>query len=213
MISAMLARLTDAYTRDPDSTLGRLLQVLAGELEDAQAALETTRDWRDIDQAEGATLDRIGANFEQYRGAAEDSVYRVLLKSKLARNLSDGAVDTIISVLAITLQADPQDISIEELWPGEPAAVHIDIPAASLLVAGMSLTQFGRFANRVVAAGVRASIFTEGTFELATEADPAEEEYDTEAGFNELDEFGDPGDIGGRLGAVYDPADDPDLPF
>lgn len=215
MLNDMIRRLTEAYSSDPDSNLGKLLSIAAGELEDMRGAIETTRLYRDIDQAEGVSLDRIGLNVQQYRGQATDPIYRVLIKSKIARNLSDGSVNTLIRVLATTLAIEPHQVRIIELWPVEPAAIQVDVPASSLLSIGFSLTQFGRWVNRLVAAGVRAAVLLEGTFSfssIAAPTYPGEAEYDDEAGFNDLDEFGEPFDIGGALGTTYDPAEDPDLP-
>jgi len=68
ILANMLKRLTDNYRKDPQSNVGKLLGIVAGELEEAREALETTENYRDIDQATGVTLDRIGYNFLQYRG-------------------------------------------------------------------------------------------------------------------------------------------------
>lgn len=215
MLTDMLRRLTDAYSRDPNSNLGRLLGIAAGELEDLREAIQTTRSYRDLDLAQGVTLDRIGRNVAQYRGMASDYVYRVLIRSKIARNLSDGSVNTLIRVLAVTLDIEPGQIRITERWPAEPAAIQVDVPPGSLLAIGFSLTQFGRLVNRIVAAGVRADVLQEGTFVFSSvyaPTSPEDAEFDDEAGFNDLDEFGEPLNIGGQLGAVYDPDDDPDLP-
>lgn len=216
-LANMLARLTYRYNRDPESNIGKLLGIVAGELEELKEALDNTAAYRDIDSAAGATLDRIGYNVQQYRGQASDGIYRILIKSKIARNLSDGSMNTLINVLAVTLDVEPETIIIQELWPGEPAAIQVDVPAASLLAVGFSLTQFGRLVNQIVAGGVRANVLLEGTFEFASvyaPAYPAGIEIDNTRGFNGLDPVtGDPLDIGGAFGAVYDPLSDPDLPL
>jgi len=205
----MLKRLTDNYRKDPESNVGKLLNIAAGELEDIKASIEKTGQWRSIDDAQGKTLDRIGANFQQLRGQAPDSVYRILIKSKIARNLSDGSINTLIQTLAITLDIEPEGIKIRELWSDaspEPAAIFIGVPYDALNVVGMTLNQFGRLCNRIVAAGVRADVLVEGTFEFSSIVD--ESETDSEAGFSNLEQT-----TGGYLGAAYDPVYDPDLPL
>lgn len=209
IITNMLKRLTDNYRKDPDSNVGKLLNIAAGELDEIKTSIEKINQWRGIDEAEGNTLDRIGTNFQQPRGQAPDTVYRILIKSKIARNLSDGSINTLIQTLAITLDTEPEGIQINELWDDvspEPAAIFISVPYDALNVVGMTLNQFGRLCNRIVAAGVRADVLVEGTFAFASVID--ESETDSEAGFSNLEQT-----TGGYLGAAYDPVYDPDLPL
>lgn len=208
-LNNMLKRLTDAYSRNPESNVGKLLGIAAGELEDLQEALQKTRLYRDIDQAEGITLNSIGFNVQQYRGQATDEVYRILIKSKISRNLSDGSINAIIRVLAVILDTTTSGIQIRELWgdcEGEPAAVWISVPSRSLNKAGFSLNQFGRLVNRIVAAGVRASVLFEGTFQFSSQNNASE--TDNDAGFACTEQ-----EIGGSMGSVYDIGNNPDLPL
>ena len=202
-LQKMLRRITDNYSKDPDSNVGKLLNIAATEIEDLEETANKIRLWRDIDEAEGETLDRIGYNVQQWRGQADDGIYRILIKSKVARNRSDGSVNTIIEVLAITLDTEEENIVVQELWETEPAAIQVDVPTALLNDIGFSFTQFGRLVNRIVAAGVRANVLLQGTFEFSETL-----ESDSEAGFSDTNQ-----EVGGYLGAVYDPADDPDLPI
>ena len=205
-LQKMLRRLTDNYSKNPESNVGKLLNITATEIEDLEEVADKIGLWRSIDQAEGQTLDRIGYNVHQWRGQADDLIYRILIKSKIARNLSDGTINTIIRVLAVTLDTEYEDIQVQDLWGTEPAAIQVDVPTEALNKVGFSFTQFGRLVNRIVAAGVRAQVLLEGTFAFATVVDVSEQ--DSEAGFADLEQT-----TGGYLGAVYDPADDPDLPI
>jgi len=209
-LQKILRRLTYNYSKDPESNVGKLLNITATEIEQLENTLSQIDLSRDIDEAEGETLDRIGYNFQQWRGQATDPVYRILIKSKIARNLSEGSLNAIIEVLSITLNIEKEEIVIRELWADpsepEPAAIFISVPTESLNEVGFSLTQFGRLCNRVVAAGVRADVLLQGTFAFATVVDVSEQ--DPEGGFANLTQT-----TGGYLGAVYDPQDDPDLPM
>ena len=202
-LDRMLLRLTDAYLKNPDSNLGKTLALAAEQIDGLRESVEKIGTWRDIDEAEGATLDAIGYNVQQWRGQATDPVYRILVKSKIARNLSDGSINTIIEVLAITLDTEPENIVISELWETEPAAIQVDVPTVLLNEVGFSFAQFGRLVNRIVAAGVRANVLLQGTFQFSDTLT-----IDAEAGFSDTDQL-----TGGYFGAVYDPAGDPDLPI
>ena len=186
-----------------------MFTIIKEEIDAVRTNLELTESYRDIDTAQGETLDKIGSNVGQLRGATNDDIYRILIKSRIARNLSGGEINTIIRVLALTLNTSFENVEIIELWntlDEEPAAVQINIPTALLNEINFSITQFGRLVNRIVAAGVRANVLFEGTFQFSSQLDVVETDLNT--GFSEVDQL-----EGGQLGAIYDPADDTDIPL
>lgn len=207
----MLNRLTDVYNKSPNSNIGKLIGILYEQLKQLTDTFEQIREWRDIDKAQGTTLDRIGENIVQSRGAATDEIYRVLLKSKIARNLSKTDVNTIIQVLALALDCEYRDIRIRSKYNDaaepEPAALSlIQVPIKRLNEVGMSPQQFGQIIQKTVAAGVRvAQIELAGTFQLSSNYGQLE------IGPTGL---GDPDmTIGGTLGEVYVPGNDYALPI
>lgn len=211
ILNDMLKRLTDNYNKEPNSKIGKLFNIVASELEDLKLSINRTGSWRDIDEAEGKTLDNIGLNVQQFRGQATDEIYRILLKSKIARNLSDGSINTIIQVLAVTLSTDPSEIVIEEKYADaldpEPAAIKlIGLPIARINEVGMSPQTFIRIVDRIVAAGVRVdTIELSGTFELSSTTNI---EVDNDTGL--ADELM---TIGGTLGEVYSPGEEIEYPI
>lgn len=207
----MLRRFADAYNKDPHSNLGKLIGILHGQLQQLNESLERIREWRSIDDAQGTTLDRIGENIVQTRGASTDEVYRVLLKSKIARNLSKTDVNTIIQVLSLALDCPYSDIRIVPKFNDpsepEPAAISlIKVPTKRLNEVGMSPLQFGQIIQKTVAAGVRvAQIELTGTFQFSSKYDQLEA---GSTGF--ADEAM---TTGGTLGEVYIPGNDYPLPI
>ncbi|MGF0470296.1 DUF2612 domain-containing protein [Lysinibacillus fusiformis] len=126
---SIVKRLSDYFDKTPDSNISKLMSIFAAEAKEVKATNDRIRQWRNIDDAEGDGLDLIGQNVNQPRGIATDEVYRILLKSKIARNLSDGTIDMIIQVLAILLSVDHKMIKIKEKWNDseepEPAAIKV----------------------------------------------------------------------------------------
>jgi hypothetical protein len=219
VLNKFIDRLTSNYNKDPGSNVYKLMQVAANHIQENEDLLSQIGDWRDVDQASGATLDRIGRNVQQNRGQSPDSVYRVLIKSKVKRNLSNGSINTLIDFLAFILQVKPQEIEINELWQkGINATLHINVPAGQVNATGLSLNQFGTLVNLVVAAGVKANVLFEGTFEFGSQ--PIEfyyigpgmiignDAFAPDKGFANADKT-----TGGTLGQSYDPAKDYELPF
>ncbi|TQR21789.1 DUF2612 domain-containing protein [Psychrobacillus vulpis] len=212
MFSAKLImkRFADYFAKQPSSNLSKLISIFSDELLELQKTNETILEWRDIDKSKGKALDLIGENVNQSRGKATDEVYRILLKSKIARNLSDGSINTIIQVISIALSTEPSTIKIVEKWNDiddpEPAAIKlIELPLTKINEAGLDPINFIRIIQRTVAAGVKVGVIElAGTFEFGTTA----MEIDNLKGFGNID-----GTIGGYFGAVFIPSSDQELPI
>ncbi|MHA7580389.1 hypothetical protein ACX12E_08320 [Paenibacillus vandeheii] len=213
MISAtdLIRKLTDVFTKNPESNIGKLLRIVSDPINDLKQGFEKIEQWRDIDQAKGTTLDLIGGNVGQKRGAASDDVYRIMIKSKIARNLSKGDVNTIIRVIALAVGASYSDIKITQKFHDpldpEPAAISLmRLPLERLASSGIELNQFVQIISKTVAAGVSVqSIELQGTFEFGG----LPESYDAATGLGDVNDES----IGGSLGAVYQAGTNTDLPI
>lgn len=209
-VADIISKLTDVFSRNPDSNIGKLCQIMSAQFAKLHEANERIRLWRDVDQAEGTTLDLTGENVGQARGAATDEVYRIMIKSKVARNLSTSDINTIIRVLSLALDCDYSEVNIEEMYTDpfepEPAAIKlIQLPLEKLNAAGMSPYQFSQIVKRTVAAGIRIGVIElAGTFEYGNVGDPP----DNDAGFADEEQT-----IGGTLGAAYSPGTGSELPI
>lgn len=205
-----LRKLTDVFRKEEGSNVGKLVLLLSEQIDTLNDTFYKIESWRDVDTAEGAALDLIGDNVGQRRGTVGDELYRVLIKARIARNSSDGTINSVIAALARSIDADPSKIKIRALWSsgGDPAAVIIEgVPLAELNKVGMTAAQFGYIAQKIVAGGIKvASIDLRGTFSFSSvnnvlQTDPA-------AGFAPLDKS-----RGGTLGAAFDPDENIDLPI
>lgn len=205
----ILRKLTDVFTKNPNSNIGKLFLIVSEQFNELEESALKVENWRDIDQAEGTTLDAKGKERGQQRGQASDEIMRVLLKSRLARNNSDGTIDNVINALAVALRASPSTIRIKALWDeGQPAALMIDgLPIDALNRVGMSATEFGALAQAIVVSGMEiTSIDLTGTFSFSDDYDNGQ--MDNAAGFAD-----DAQTIGGTFSYVFDPSQDTDLPI
>lgn len=206
VLDRFIDRLTDNYDKAPGGNVHKLAQLTVAHLQEHEDVLQTIENWHDIDQAEGTTLDMHGRDVLQDRGQAPDEVYRVLIKSKVLRLLSDGSIDVIIDFIAFILDCDPSEIKVEELWPsGKTATLNITAPAGPISRTGLSGNQFGTLLNLVIAGGVRAEANFEGTFRMSSNATAVET---SDQGFSNP-----AGTSGGTLGMLYDPDTDYELPI
>ncbi|UHA71943.1 hypothetical protein [Paenibacillus sp. 481] len=193
------------------SRMAVLAEVMTRQFNDLAMTIQRIELWRSIDKAEGKALDMIGHNLGQQRGQATDEVYRILLRSKMARMNASGDLNSIIHVLSLALNAAPNDFAIEEKQADphspEPAAISVvQVPYDKLNSVGMSPSQFVRLVQSVVAAGVRvAQVDLSGTFALS-------KVYDTlEQGQHGLAD--EAMTTGGTLGDMYTPGQDYQIPI
>ncbi|HHH5825559.1 TPA: hypothetical protein ACP2RJ_002099 [Listeria monocytogenes] len=207
-----IKKLTDAFTKSEKSNIGKLFIIVDKQISDLTGTLEKAEEWRDIDFAEGKTLNLLGENVGQNRGQASDEVYRVLIRGKVARNASDGTINKMIHAIAKSLNCAYSDIQIVNANDSvstdehEPAAIIIKkIPLSALNSVGLSTSQFLQLVNSLKSGGVRvAYINLEGSFSFAK---GATEEISAD-GFSELDQI-----LGGTLGGLFTPSDDFKLPI
>lgn len=210
MYERIIKRLTDAYNKNPDSNIAKVLRIVMEEIDEINDTLYKIEVWDSVDKAKGAVLDDLGRDVDQPRGQATDEIYRVLIKSKVARDLSTGDTNTIINVLSMALNAEPSEIGIYESWldPEEPEPASItlmEIPIRRLIEVGMSGRQFARIVSKTLAAGVGVKrIDLQGTFEYG--GDTLETDYDK--GFANIDQT-----VGGYYGTLYQSENDPYLPL
>lgn len=206
----IISLFTDYFRKKEDSNLYKLISLFSTELEHVKETNDLIIEWRDIDKAQGKALDLIGENINQSRGVATDEVYRVLLKSKIARNLSNGTINTIINVISLALSTDKKNIKIVEGWTDknnpEPASIKlIEMPLEAINRAGLDPENFVRIIQKTVAGGVKVqSIELNGTFEFGD----ASLSIDDSKGFSDVN-----GATGGYLGAAFNPSMQQDLPI
>lgn len=203
--------LTDNYNRAPNSNISKLLAMVEAEHDELLETLQVVEAWQDLDRALGRALDRIGFDVQQFRGMATDEVYRVLIKSRIARNASDGTINTIIRVLSMALDISPSDIGIIETYNAadpEPAALSvIKAPLGGLLKTGLTGQQLGLMIAKTAAGGVGVqSVELYGTFQFSSIAGTLE--TDPEKGFANLEMT-----TGGTLGLAYNPGEDVEFPL
>ena len=128
-LSQMLEYLTGAYNRSDirndkhslpmETNIGKLFGTFAWGLELIHEHSDRMLLWDDIDNAQGAVLDRYGANFGVSRGGANDAFYRLLIKVKMISMLSGGDIDTIIKAAANLFNVQASDIEVRELFPAK----------------------------------------------------------------------------------------------
>ena len=206
----MISQLPDSYVKDRISNNYYLFQCVTPEFDLIKKTCEELRKSLDLEYAYGGTLDKIGRNVNQVRGSTTDIVLRTLIKAKIAADMSEGTIKTLLDVIGFIVGDETGQSRIDELYNiigegQEPAAFQIVVPIEGIIDAGITVNQFVQLMVHIKAAGVRIYADLQGTFEFG-EITEYGFEYDT--GFADIDQT-----IGGSIGILYDPENDDPLPI
>lgn len=187
--------LPDAYCKDAKSNNNKILSLEKGTSDKLREAVAAIDNSLDLDQAYGKTLDLYGEMLGQQRGKATDAQYRILIKSRIIRNLAGGDYNSVVEAIAMTLHCEPATINLVEL--DEPCKVQIgDLPFDILNNLALDINTIIKIIKELIPAGVwLESAGFSGTFEFSGGTDLI---YDAEAGFADVDQT-----IGGYLGLMF----------
>ena len=201
----LLAGLTSIYDKTQDSNIGRLITIVTDQIEEIYLTGDNIKKSRDVDQAFGETLDKIGENVQQQRGELQDPTYRLLIKSKVARNRSTGDINSILSVMSTMLDIDIKEVTLEENPGGEPASIYFEMPLSAIGKYELAREHFVIIINRITSAGVRAYTMLNGTFKLG---DATNITYNNDTGLGDVNDD----TVGGELGSWHEPINTVELP-
>ena len=150
--------LTDNYRKDENSNNYKILDLGHREHKEIMRNLRLIQLWRDMDNAEGFTLDKIGKNVLELREGRDDPEYRKAIKIKIRGNLSAGTIEDFNAICGILF--DENFIGISEAWHQEmynfePAAVVLTVSYLAQEQVEFFLRERAILENIVKAGGVR----------------------------------------------------------
>ena len=169
----MVSMLPDAYVKNIYSNNYKLFEVFASEFQKLYQTQLKVRQFRSVDEATGKTLDLIGENYNVSRGTMNDELYRPMVKAAIARMWCDGTFNSVLELLALTLNTDVKNVSIAEDYEkagGSTAMVTIaTTPTDALNAVGMTVNEYGQIVQNILPIGIGLTLTAfEGTFSYAT---------------------------------------------
>ena len=167
----MVSMLPDAYAKDEKSNNYKLFEVFASEFEKLYQTQLKIRQFRSVDEADGATLDLIGGNYNVSRGRMNDELYKPMIKAAIARTWCDGTFNSVLELLALTLNTDVTKISLTEDYEigGSSGMITIaSTPKDALNKVGMTVHEYAQIVQNILPVGVGVNLTAfEGTFSYA----------------------------------------------
>lgn len=128
ILKEFIARMPGSVDATYNPNINKLVTFFAEYLSNIQGLFKQIEYYRNIDNASGNLLDKIGEKVGEVRGKADDEFYRVMLKSKIASRKGDATVNGILTIIKNSLGVDVRNIKVLPL-ENEPQAIIIkDIP-------------------------------------------------------------------------------------
>lgn len=128
--AAAKARLITQYQESDN--IKKIVTIYAKQVQDVEDAIKELLDERSIDSAIGYQLDLLGTILDEPRVGLGDDDYRLLLKAKIAQNVSEGTPEDIIGIFRMLLR--PDEIFYNEVHPAgfELTAIGSTLPLTSI---------------------------------------------------------------------------------
>lgn len=196
-------KLISYFDRTLSGNIARLLRIVSNEVADIKNNLDEIKVVRYIETAYGEHLDKIGENVQQNRGSLDDDLYTILIKGRIAKNISKGSVNEIINVMATMLNAKRSDIEVIENPGDEMASIKVEIALDVIGKTALTREQSLVVLHQIVAAGVRPYSLLSGTFYFSDGSVTTSDD-----GLGDIDDSS----IGGTLGSIYEPEASDELP-
>lgn len=107
-------KMPDAYAKNTESNLYKLLQLVNLLQNDARIDLKCIDKSRDIYNSSGKTLDKYGEMVGEPRNGVTDEQYRTKILSRIARLITGSDYYSVKSAIAMIFGVDSSDISLSE---------------------------------------------------------------------------------------------------
>lgn len=186
-------RLPDSYAKHSESNNYKLLNLNEQAVADIKSDSRALYDVLDMSKAKGKTLDLYGDMVGQQRGAMTDEQYYYMILTRVAMNNVKGNGYSVAECVARIFGCEPNEIILIDGEVSCKVAAR-SFPLEVLVNAGFTSKNALEIINRVLPIGVSIDEANfDGTFEFAETAD----EYDTAAGFGNIEQT-----IGGYLGLI-----------
>ena len=133
-------KLPDSYAKSIDSNNNKLLDINERAIADVKADAQAIYDVLDLDNATGRTLDLYGDMVGQKRGELNDIQYRIMIRTKMGINITQGNYSSVIDVAKQIFKCNGSDIVLGD----DEKTCTVDVkkfPLKVLIDAGFSAEQ------------------------------------------------------------------------
>lgn len=175
----LVKKLPDCYEKKADGNNNKLLSLSKNLTDQLKKTLNDLENSLDLNLAYGKTLDLYGAMYEQNRGGFEDTRYRYLILTKIARNMASSDYQSVLDHTVKMFDCSQEDVALDDI--GNCTVKLTKMPVDVLLNAGFTSKQAVAMTETLlpVCVNLEADIF-EGTFEFSA----VDNDFSEESGFD-----------------------------
>ena len=175
----LVKKLPDCYEKKAEGNNNKLLSLSKNLTDQFKKTLKDLEDSLDLNLAYGKTLDLYGTMYEQNRGGFEDTRYRYLILTKVARNMVGANYQSVLEHMAKMFNCNQEDIALDDI--GNCTVKLTKMPIEVLLGAGFTSKQAVVMTESLLPLTINlvADVF-EGTFEFSA----IDNDFSEESGFD-----------------------------
>lgn len=109
-----IALLPNAWNKQPTSNYYKLWSLFGNRLTELHQILDNMNEWQTISIAQGIALDKIGEQYGEMRGNADDDFYRFKILSHIASFNKAQSINDLLKLIGQSFGVDLTDIEILE---------------------------------------------------------------------------------------------------
>lgn len=112
--------------------LNKIISVYTQQIQEFEDAAFALINERTLDGSIGFQLDQMGTILDEIRNGLDDDDYRIVLKAKIAENVSEGTPEDLIGIFKVLL--NPEEVHYNEIYPAgfELTAIGDQDPVSSI---------------------------------------------------------------------------------
>lgn len=157
-LKEFLGKYPSSFITKLGSNNWKLSKFFTDGLDQTKDTLEQIDSYRNVDNAEGKALDKLGDKYGVKRGPADDEFYRMMIRSKIANRKGDTTVNGILRTMQNALGIDVKGVKIGPVYHNgkqEPLSLRLSNVPLSFARSEFEQEFMLKQIESIVAVGVR----------------------------------------------------------
>lgn len=157
-LKEFLGKYPSSFITKLGSNNWKLSKFFTSGLDQTKDTLEQIDSYRNVDNAEGKALDKLGDKYGVKRGPADDEFYRMMIRSKIANRKGDTTVNGILRTMQNALGIDVKGVKIGPVYHNgkqEPLSLRLSNVPLSFARSEFEQEFMLRQIESIIAVGVR----------------------------------------------------------
>lgn len=115
-LKKFLKLIPSSFVKNKDSNNWKLAKFYTSRLDEINETFDNIELYRNVENAKGKLLDNLGDKYGVKRGPADDSFYRMMIKSKIANRKGDTTVNGVLRTMQNALDIDVKGVKLGPVY-------------------------------------------------------------------------------------------------